>query len=83
MAAEASAYEPLANSDDAADTPSVDEETTLNETSASALRRKIDRNLLPLMMILYGVHYMDKATLGRSAVLGFIEDNNLTASQYV
>ncbi|KAG9123380.1 hypothetical protein FRC07_015013 [Ceratobasidium sp. 392] len=82
VAGEVSAYEPLANDDDAADVPSVDEETTLTEKSASALRRKIDRNLLPLMMILYGVHYLDKATLGRSAVLGFLEDNHLTASQF-
>lgn len=32
---------------------------------------------------MYGVQYLDKATLGRAAVLGFIEDNNLSASQYV
>ncbi|KAG8714192.1 hypothetical protein FRC08_012262 [Ceratobasidium sp. 394] len=76
----ASEYQPLANNDNTTDAPSVDEETTLNEVSASAVRKKIDRNLLPLMMMLYGVQYLDKATLGRAAVLGFIEDNNLTAS---
>ncbi|KAG9094916.1 hypothetical protein FS749_011522 [Ceratobasidium sp. UAMH 11750] len=77
----ASEYQPLANNDNTTDAPSVDEETTLNEVSASAVRKKIDRDLLPLMMMLYGVQYLDKATLGRAAVLGFIEDNNLTASQ--
>ncbi|KAF8602808.1 MFS general substrate transporter [Ceratobasidium sp. AG-I] len=52
----------------------------LDEASASIVRRKIDRNLLPLMMLLYAVQYLDKATLGRAAVLGFIEDNNISAS---
>ncbi|CAE7068278.1 unnamed protein product [Rhizoctonia solani] len=48
--------------------------------SANDVRRKIDRNILPLMMSLYGVQYLDKATLGRAAVLGFIEDNNLSVN---
>ncbi|KAG8709120.1 hypothetical protein FRC09_000856 [Ceratobasidium sp. 395] len=78
-----SAYEPLSNNDNAPDAPSADEGDILTESSASAIRDKIDRNLLPLMMFLYGVHFLDKATLGRAAILGFIEDNNLTASQFV
>ncbi|CAE6355636.1 unnamed protein product [Rhizoctonia solani] len=52
----------------------------VDDISADNVRRKIDRNILPLMMSLYGVQYLDKATLGRAAVLGFIEDNNLSVN---
>ncbi|EUC65950.1 MFS general substrate transporter [Rhizoctonia solani AG-3 Rhs1AP] len=54
----------------------------VDDISADNVRRKIDRNILPLMMSLYGVQYLDKATLGRAAVLGFIEDNNLSVNQF-
>ncbi|CAE6454414.1 unnamed protein product [Rhizoctonia solani] len=53
----------------------------VDSISPEDVRRKIDRNVLPLMMLLYGVQYLDKATLGRAAVLGFIEDNKLNANQ--
>ncbi|CEL54478.1 hypothetical protein RSOLAG1IB_07081 [Rhizoctonia solani AG-1 IB] len=53
----------------------------IDDILAEDVRRKIDRNILPLMMLLYGVQYLDKATLGRAAVLGFIEDNNLSVNQ--
>ncbi|CAE6511582.1 unnamed protein product [Rhizoctonia solani] len=61
---------------------SQQEELIIDDVSANHVRRKIDRNILPLMMSLYGVQYLDKATLGRAAVLGFIEDNNLSANQF-
>ncbi|ELU37196.1 membrane transporter [Rhizoctonia solani AG-1 IA] len=41
----------------------------VDSISPEDVRRKIDRN------------YLDKATLGRAAVLGFIEDNKLNANQ--
>ncbi|CAE6433130.1 unnamed protein product [Rhizoctonia solani] len=47
---------------------------------ALKLRRKIDRHLLPLMMILYWVQFMDKTTLGNSAILGIRTDAHLSAN---
>ncbi|KAH7339979.1 MFS general substrate transporter [Rhizoctonia solani] len=44
------------------------------------LRRKIDRHLLPLMMILYWVQFMDKTTLGNSSILGIRTDIHLNAN---
>ncbi|EGG13236.1 uncharacterized protein MELLADRAFT_41383, partial [Melampsora larici-populina 98AG31] len=46
------------------------------------IRRKIDRNLLPLMMVTNFAHFMDKTTLGNAALLGLQEDLKLTAAEY-
>ncbi|CAE6479634.1 unnamed protein product [Rhizoctonia solani] len=48
--------------------------------AALKLRKKIDRHLLPLMMILYWVQFMDKTTLGNSAILGIRTDTHLNAN---
>ncbi|KAF8750901.1 MFS general substrate transporter [Rhizoctonia solani] len=48
--------------------------------AALKLRRKIDKHLLPLMMILYWVQFMDKTTLGNSAILGIRTDTHLDAN---
>ncbi|KAF8603605.1 MFS general substrate transporter [Ceratobasidium sp. AG-I] len=71
-------YQAISNEDD--NPPLNAGSQSLDDASALVIRRKIDRNLLPLMMLLYGVQYLDKATLGRAAILGIIEDNNLSAS---
>lgn len=54
----------------------------LTSEAALKLRKKIDWHLLPLMMILYWVQFMDKTTLGNSAILGIREDNHLDVNQY-
>jgi len=46
------------------------------------IRKKIDRHILPMMCILYWVQFMDKTTLGSSAILGIRTDTHLTANQY-
>lgn len=38
---------------------------------------------MPLMMILYWIQFMDKTTLGSSAILGIREANHLTTNQCV
>ncbi|CAE6448994.1 unnamed protein product [Rhizoctonia solani] len=53
----------------------------LTAEAALKLRRKIDKHLLPLMMILYWVQFMDKTTLGNSAILGIRTDTHLDANQ--
>ncbi|GAB1521883.1 hypothetical protein RhiTH_004982 [Rhizoctonia solani] len=52
----------------------------LDPEAALKLRKKIDRHLLPLMMILYWVQFMDKTTLGSSAILGIRADTHLDAN---
>ncbi|EJD04818.1 membrane transporter, partial [Fomitiporia mediterranea MF3/22] len=45
-------------------------------------RRKIDWHILPLMCILYLIQFMDKTTLGSSAILGLKTDTHLNATEY-
>ncbi|KAG8783282.1 hypothetical protein FRC12_019886 [Ceratobasidium sp. 428] len=52
----------------------------LTPEAALRLRRKIDKHILPLMMILYWVQFMDKTTLGNSAILGIRTDTHLDAN---
>ncbi|OSD00722.1 MFS general substrate transporter [Trametes coccinea BRFM310] len=46
------------------------------------IRKKIDWHILPLMCILYWIQFMDKTTLGSSAILGIREATHLTNNQY-
>jgi len=46
------------------------------------IRRKIDRHILPLMCTLYLIQFMDKTTLGSSAILGIQKATHLTTNQY-
>ncbi|KAJ7872763.1 major facilitator superfamily domain-containing protein [Mycena olivaceomarginata] len=54
----------------------------LDPLEAVRLRKKIDRHILPLMCVLYWVQYMDKTTLGSSAILGIREATHLSTNQY-
>ncbi|KAL1746307.1 major facilitator superfamily domain-containing protein [Schizophyllum fasciatum] len=58
------------------------QEHPLEPKEAARIRKKIDWHILPLMMILYWVQFMDKTTLGNSAILGIREDAHLSTSQY-
>ncbi|KIJ61693.1 hypothetical protein HYDPIDRAFT_31026 [Hydnomerulius pinastri MD-312] len=49
---------------------------------ALRIRKKIDRHILPLMCLLYWVQFMDKTTLGNSAILGIQQATHLTTNQY-
>ncbi|WWC93141.1 uncharacterized protein L201_008108 [Kwoniella dendrophila CBS 6074] len=40
--------------------------------------RKIDRLLLPIMLVTYGLQYYDKSVLGTAAVYGILKDLDLT-----
>ncbi|KAG9663072.1 major facilitator superfamily transporter, partial [Aureobasidium melanogenum] len=46
------------------------------------LRRKIDRYLLPLMWLCYGIQQSDKTALGTQAVFGLRQDTGLHGQQY-
>ncbi|KAJ7611732.1 MFS general substrate transporter [Roridomyces roridus] len=54
----------------------------LDPQEANRVRRKIDMHIMPLMMILYWIQFMDKATLGNASILGIIKSTKLTTNQY-
>ncbi|KIO24293.1 hypothetical protein M407DRAFT_213109 [Tulasnella calospora MUT 4182] len=58
------------------------EDSELDLQAAYRLRRKLDWHMLPLLFVLYPLQYIDKSSLGSSAVLGIIPDNHLTTDQF-
>lgn len=54
----------------------------LDPVAAKKLLAKIDRNILPMMMVLYAMQFIDKTTLGSSSILGIKTDTHLTTTQY-
>jgi ACS family allantoate permease-like MFS transporter len=57
-------------------------EIVLTPEKALRIRRKIDRNIMPLMCIMYLMTFADKTTLGQSAVLGIIPSAHLNQNQF-
>ncbi|KAL1908688.1 hypothetical protein Sste5344_005513 [Sporothrix stenoceras] len=49
---------------------------------AARLRRKAIRWILPIICVGYHLMYVDKQTLGSSAILGILDDAHLSANQY-
>ncbi|KAG5724303.1 Thiamine pathway transporter THI73 [Termitomyces sp. T112] len=54
----------------------------IDPAEALRVRKKIDYHILPLMCTLYWIQFMDKTTLGSSAILGIREATHLTTNQY-
>ncbi|KAI0743076.1 MFS general substrate transporter [Daedaleopsis nitida] len=54
----------------------------LSPEEATRLRKKIDWHIMPLMCVLYWIQFMDKTTLGSSAILGIRTATHLTTNQY-
>lgn len=54
----------------------------LDPKEAERIKKKIDRHILPLMCTLYWIQFMDKTTLGSSAILGIRESTHLSTNQY-
>ncbi|KAJ5884634.1 hypothetical protein N7495_009144 [Penicillium taxi] len=48
----------------------------------SRILRKLDMRILPMMLITYGLQFLDKAILGYAAVYTFREDTHLHGQQY-
>jgi hypothetical protein len=63
-------------------TRSVAAEGEYTEEQYKQLRRKIDRYLLPLMWLCYGIQQTDKTALGTQATFGLREDTSLRGQQY-
>ncbi|KAK1708637.1 putative allantoate permease [Colletotrichum lupini] len=49
---------------------------------ANAVRRKIDRHLLALMCLLYGLNYVDKVAMGWAVLFDFRKDLGLVGDEY-
>lgn len=49
---------------------------------ADAVRRKIDRHLLVLMCLLYGLNYVDKVAMGWAVLFNFRKDLGLVGDEY-
>ena len=44
--------------------------------------RKIDRNVMPMMCIVYGLNYLDKTALSYASIMGLEQDLNLSLNEY-
>lgn len=49
---------------------------------SDAVRRKIDRHLLVLMCLLYGLNYVDKVAMGWAVLFDFRKDLGLVGNEY-
>ncbi|CBF81557.1 uncharacterized protein ANIA_10720 [Aspergillus nidulans FGSC A4] len=55
---------------------------TMSSQDEKRLVRKIDLYLMPLLIISYGLQYLDKTSLSYSAILGLREDLNLHGQEF-
>ncbi|KAJ5085197.1 major facilitator superfamily domain-containing protein [Penicillium argentinense] len=55
---------------------------TLGAEEEKKLVRKIDMRLMPLLIVSYGLQYLDKTSLAYSAILGLRKDLNLVGQQF-
>jgi MFS family permease len=58
------------------------DDAPLDPEEARRIRNKLDKNILPLLFLLYTVQSIDKSTLAISSILGLIQDNHLKGNQF-
>ncbi|KAK1772054.1 major facilitator superfamily transporter [Phialemonium atrogriseum] len=54
----------------------------LDAETERRLLRKIDRNLMPMMCLIYGLNFLDKTTISYASIMGLKEDLNLVGDNY-
>ncbi len=54
----------------------------IDPDAEKALLRKIDRNIMPLLCLVYGLNFIDKAALNYAAVMGLQKDLHLIGDNY-
>ncbi len=54
----------------------------IDEATNKRLLRIIDRHLMPLMCVVYGMNYLDKTTLSYASIMGIKKDINLRGDDY-
>ncbi|KAJ3558280.1 hypothetical protein NM688_g1012 [Phlebia brevispora] len=57
-------------------------EVPLSANESKRIRRKVDWHLLPLLCLVYIMQWIDKNTLSASSILGIINDDHLTTSEF-
>ncbi|KUI60656.1 hypothetical protein VP1G_07869 [Cytospora mali] len=60
----------------------IDVHAQYTEEEYKALKRKMDRYLLPLMWLCYGIQQTDKTSLSTQATFGLREDTHLKGQEY-
>lgn len=58
------------------------EELNVSPEDDARVRRRVDWILLPYLMAVYGLQFLDKTAMTYASVMGFRESNALTLSQY-
>ncbi|PVF97420.1 MFS general substrate transporter [Serendipita vermifera] len=53
----------------------------LDRIEARRVKRKLDRRILPLLMLVYTLQYLDKNTIGAVSILGFLPDTGMTGEE--
>ncbi|KAI0007421.1 MFS general substrate transporter [Xylariaceae sp. FL0662B] len=61
---------------------SEDEVPRYTDEQYKKLKRKVDRYLLPLMWLCYGIQQTDKTSIGTQATFGLAKDTGLVGQQY-
>ena len=54
----------------------------IDEATNKRLLRIIDRHMMPIMCIVYGLNYLDKTTLSYASIMGIKKDINLVGDDY-
>lgn len=54
----------------------------IDDETSKSLRRKIDKRVLPIMIITYFLQALDKGTISFASIMGIQEDTNLKGQQY-
>ncbi|KAK7203701.1 major facilitator superfamily domain-containing protein [Myxozyma melibiosi] len=60
----------------------LDEAVVIDDETNSYLKRKIDRRILPVMIITYFLQALDKGTLSFASIMGIKEETNLAGQEY-
>ncbi|KAF5573951.1 DAL5-Allantoate ureidosuccinate permease [Fusarium pseudoanthophilum] len=72
----------LSNKNPSASVGEANATLTMTPGEERKLVRKIDLHLMPLMFVLYLFQYLDKTSLGYTAIMGILQDANLSGNQY-
>ncbi|KAF8915353.1 major facilitator superfamily domain-containing protein [Mucidula mucida] len=76
------AYEVTEGAQDDIEKEKLDINTQYTPEEYNKLKRKIDKFLLPLMWLCYGIQQTDKTALGTMATFGLRDDTGLVGQQY-
>lgn len=55
---------------------------TIDKATDRRLLRTIDRHLMPIMCLVYGMNYLDKTTLSYASIMGIKKDIGLVGNDY-